>query len=93
MVLYFIIMRIVGRRYFGRRHGVPAEPHEQGMAAAGAIGLAWPVTIWLPQVRDPEPCVHIKHIRQREHTRDEIIAAGVIRQREVEERNWRRQGR
>jgi hypothetical protein len=72
VMLYLTMMHIVGRRYFERRHGAPFSQHEEGAWRAAFIDTVWPITVWLDQVKHPEPCSHLMHVRQREAVQTEI---------------------
>ena len=93
MVLYLIAMRVVAQRYFARRHGVPLERGEPGWMAAAHIGLAWPLTVWMEQVRRPDLCGHVRHVEQRNRVLAQLRRAEEMRRQEVEERDRRRRGR
>jgi hypothetical protein len=77
VVLYLVMVRVVGRRYYGRRHGLSFEKGESGTLIAAAVGAAWPVTVWLQGVRAPQLCDHREHVLKRER---------ILQQMEAEQR-------
>jgi hypothetical protein len=83
VVLYLIGIRIVARRYFRLRHGLSAESGEQGVLAAGLVGLIWPITAFIPAVRQPEFCGHHRHVLRREQLRAELERVVELRRREA----------
>ncbi|WP_328324044.1 hypothetical protein OHA70_32310 [Kribbella sp. NBC_00382] len=79
---YFVGVRIVGRRYFARRHGVGLRFGESGMMGATLVGAGWPVTMWLESVRQPDACSHHHHVLRRNQLRAEISMVEQLRRDE-----------
>ncbi len=79
VLAYLVAMRYVGRRYFAHRHGVSLEKGEVGVLSAGMIGVVWPITIFLPGVREPELCSHHRHVLQRNSLRAEADHVNELR--------------
>jgi hypothetical protein len=79
---YFVGVRIVGRRYFARRHGVSLRFGEAGSMGATMVAAGWPVTMWLQSVRQPEICAHHHHVLQRNQLRAEITMVEQLRRDE-----------
>lgn len=63
---YLTTASVTAKRYYWRRHGVRPTQGEPGLSWAGQIGLAWPITIFLPSVQEPAPCSHFHHHARRE---------------------------
>ena len=82
VVGYFVGLRIVGRRYFARRHGVLLRFGESGSTGALVVGMAWPVTMWMQSVRQPEVCSHHHHVLRRNQLRAEIEMVEQLRRDE-----------
>lgn len=82
LVLIYLVAAIwLAKRYFWRRHGVAPLKGDAGTTTAGFIGLSWPVSIWFPQVRQPSPCGHHRHVLERDRIRQEIRAVEELQQR------------
>ena len=62
---YLVMAVFWSKRYYLRRHGVVASRGDVGATSAGLIGLLWPITIWFEAVRNPGPCKHARHTRER----------------------------
>jgi hypothetical protein len=62
---------VANRFYFPRRHGVRSRLGaglaglDAGFLGAIAVAYTWPIAVWLPMVRDPEPCRHEHHVLAR----------------------------
>jgi hypothetical protein len=85
---YFIGVRIVGRRYYALRHGLPFERNGLGSNVAGMLAMLWPMTLLIPQIRTPELCSHHSHVVRRERTRQQLEAELAL----VEQDRRRRSG-
>jgi hypothetical protein len=82
VIVYLVGLRVVGRRYFARRHGLLWRRGDIGGMRAALVGMAWPVTVWLPTVRQPELCSHHNHVLQRNQLRAEIEMVEQLRRDE-----------
>jgi hypothetical protein len=82
VLAYLVGLRVVARRYFGRRHGVSLERGESGTFGAVWVGALWPITVWLPAVRRLSPCGHHRHVLQRERIRLELEAVELLKREE-----------
>lgn len=82
VVGYLIALRVVGRRYYARKHGVLARPGGVGTMGAGLVGLAWPITVWMTSVRNPSLCSHHSHVLARNQLRAEIELVEQLRREE-----------
>jgi hypothetical protein len=49
--------------------------------------------LWFTWFRHPELCDHFQHVEARRHMGARLAAVQETRRQEIEERNWRRQGR
>jgi hypothetical protein len=76
---YLVVMRIVGRTYFRRRHGVTFGTTEPGALTAAAAGLLWPVAVFVPAVRRPGPCAHHRHVLVHARLVEEARLADELR--------------
>ncbi len=81
VLVYLIAATCVAKWYFARRHGVVPSKGDTGTMTAGVIGLAWPLSVWFPQVRRPEPCGHHRHVLSRERVRQEIQSVEELKRR------------
>lgn len=76
-ISYAVIGRAIGTSYWRRKHGVyrsfffSTEAIFTGMFGFLAVGLTWPVSIFIPAVRAPELCTHGSHILERDSARRE----------------------
>ncbi|WIX87767.1 hypothetical protein [Amycolatopsis sp. DG1A-15b] len=78
-LIYLIAATVVAKWYFARRHGVAPSKGDTGTVTAGLVGLAWPLSVWLPQVRRPEPCGHHGHVLGRQQVRQEMQAVEELK--------------
>jgi hypothetical protein len=39
---------------------------------AALVGMAWPVTAWLPSVRHPQLCGHHRHVLERARYMEQV---------------------
>jgi hypothetical protein len=83
VLVYLVALRYTARRYFARRHGVSLEKGESGVLSASMVGAAWPVTIFLSSVREPELCAHHRHVLTRNSLRQEIDQVDKLREQGV----------
>jgi hypothetical protein len=79
VLAYLSIMIYVGRRYFARRHGVGIVKGDTGVTTAGLIGLLWPVTLFMPDVRNPKMCSHHRHVLEHARLVEEFRAAEELK--------------
>ena len=56
ILAYFVVGIIIAKRYYRRRHGVAPASGARGSSTAGAVGLAWPATLWFSAIRNPRNC-------------------------------------
>lgn len=78
---YLIGVRIVGRRYFLRRHGVSIESGGPGKIETVMISAIWPVSIFLEPVRNPNRCNHYSHVLEHDRIMSEIERFNEIKYR------------
>lgn len=78
---YFVGVRIVGRRYFLRRHGVSIDRGGPGRIQSFGIGAIWPVSIFLEPVRNPNRCSHYSHVLEHDRIMSEIERFNEIKYR------------
>jgi hypothetical protein len=81
VIVYLIGVRVVARRYFVRRHGVSLERGEPGGLRAAWVGGAWPITMWLPSIKQPPRCNHRRHLLHHAQMLNELEALDRIRAR------------
>ena len=88
VISYFIGVRITGRRYYARRHGLSFERNGLSSNVAGLLAMLWPVTLLIPQVRAPELCSHHTHVVTRERLLQQLEAEQAL----IEQNRRRRSG-
>lgn len=80
ILLYVFVGNVIANRfYYPRRCGVRgrigwgwrASTAESGWISALCVSITWPIAIFLPSVRDPEPCTHRNHVLARQQARQE----------------------
>jgi hypothetical protein len=82
LAVYVIGLRVVARRYYARKHGILLSVGGVGAMRAALVGMAWPVTMWLAEVRNPPRCSHHNHVLERNRLRAEIELVEELRREE-----------
>lgn len=77
-VIYVVGFVFVARRYYAYRHGVgynyDGSPYTIGHIATAFIGVAWPLAIFSPALRDPQPRTCPDHVLARQQARQQADA-------------------
>lgn len=85
--VYMLIGAPIAKHYYRKKHGVSIRIIGGGMNAvlSGAMNLTliWPLVLFMPHFRDPQPCTHSDHILARAQARDhaEQVQAAYDRER------------
>jgi hypothetical protein len=83
-VLYIVVAAVTARRYFRLRHGLSIQRGGTGKNEALAIGLIWPIALFLEGVRHPTLCDHHYHVLERDRLLSEFEHVEEIKRK----RGW-----
>lgn len=82
-IVYVVIGALFGIYYSVRRHGIVPSNLDSGLIGASLIGVIWPLAIFLPALRSPQPCTCREHVlaRQQERLEDERFQEALRQER------------